>query len=158
MNDVTNPEVIRCACGVAWQAEQGACCPSCLRPMPVSAPEAGGNAAAGRQAPQDAQTPDSNRLTCANMRWAEVETCDRPVAMIDGRGFVYCAACGVRRRESGVRCRKLTAGELRTLRAGEAIWYDPARNRKPARCTDSPACARLGCDDCARSYGPAVRR
>ncbi len=34
-----------------------------------------------------------------------------------------------------------------------------AQAREAARrCTNSPACARGGCDDCQRSYGPAVGR
>lgn len=50
------------------------------------------------------------------------ENCAAPVTHIGSKGYVYCAAHAVERRESGYeRCRKLTPPELATLRAGKPI-------------------------------------
>jgi hypothetical protein len=49
-------------------------------------------------------------------------TCAEPVTHIDEKGFTYCAAHGVNRRNV-CRCRKLTATETRTLQRNGAIAY-----------------------------------
>lgn len=46
--------------------------------------------------------------------------CERPVAMIDAKGYVYCASHGVDRRQA-VPCRKLRSYELAKLTRGEQI-------------------------------------
>jgi len=56
-----------------------------------------------------------------------------------------CNACGGDPLGPKVRARSAE------YRASKAAEYQ-ARGR--ARCTDSPACARRGCADCRRSYGP----
>lgn len=44
------------------------------------------------------------------------------VSMIGNKGYAYCAACGLVRRQSGYeRVRKLTPKELRTLESGEPL-------------------------------------
>jgi hypothetical protein len=43
------------------------------------------------------------------------------ITHIDEKGFIYCASCGPRRRESGRRCRKLTAAELKRILNGQQI-------------------------------------
>ena len=130
------------------------------------------------------------------LRCDMVRGCEAAVTQIDRKGYVYCEPHGRARRQGGIGCRRLRAGEIRRLEAGEAIRYngtltaeqaqaeheadDPhctcndcietfARRSEPEAeagetaaqtaeateaCTDSPACAARGCDDCARSYGP----
>ena len=43
------------------------------------------------------------------------------VTHLDEKGYAYCTPCGVRRRSSGIRCRKMTAKELRAIQSGEQI-------------------------------------
>ena len=50
-----------------------------------------------------------------------VAECADPVTHIDEKGYGYCASHGKDRRESGIRCRKLTGPELRQLRAGQPL-------------------------------------
>lgn len=49
--------------------------------------------------------------------------CLAKVSHIDDSGFVYCAHHGLARKSYGHLCRKLTAGELRTLENGGQIRY-----------------------------------
>jgi hypothetical protein len=51
------------------------------------------------------------------------KTCERPVAMIDADGYVYCAEHGAQRKSGGGRCRKLTTGEMKKLKQGKTISY-----------------------------------
>lgn len=61
--------------------------------------------------------------------------CDATVTHIDEKGYAYCAAHGVQRRESGRRCRKLRPWELAVLRTGKPLpSYDP--RPKPAPSVD----------------------
>jgi hypothetical protein len=46
--------------------------------------------------------------------------CESPVAMIDPKGYVYCASHGVQRRQA-MSCRKLRSYELAKLTRGEQI-------------------------------------
>jgi hypothetical protein len=46
--------------------------------------------------------------------------CDQPVAMLDQKGYVYCAVHGASRQTSQP-CRKLRPHELNRLRRGELI-------------------------------------
>ena len=58
-------------------------------------------------------------LTCASMG-----DCDgSAVTHIDEKGYVYCALCGNSRRQSGVRCRRMTAGEIHRAKRGEPFHY-----------------------------------
>lgn len=57
-------------------------------------------------------------LTCVGMG----HDCAEAVSHIDGDGFTYCAAHGVRRRQH-CKCRKLTPGEHKRLSRGETIRY-----------------------------------
>lgn len=57
-------------------------------------------------------------LTC------DMETdCTEPVTMIDCKGFAYCTAHGLTRRDPywGNRCRKLRPHELRRLQSGRQV-------------------------------------
>lgn len=48
--------------------------------------------------------------------------CTAPVTHIGSKGYVYCAAHAVERRDSGYeRCRKITPSEMKTLQAGQPI-------------------------------------
>lgn len=50
--------------------------------------------------------------------------------MIDRKGFVYCEPCGLRRRASGIACRKLRLWEHRQLEAGQPLSsYSPKARR-----------------------------
>lgn len=51
------------------------------------------------------------------------KACTADVSHVDHKGYVYCAAHGVQRKTSGIRCRKLTATEIRKLAASEPITY-----------------------------------
>jgi hypothetical protein len=57
--------------------------------------------------------------------------CANPVTHVDEKGFIYCCDHGVTRKNY-CRCRKLLSNELRTLRNGKPIHYDPRLNRKYA--------------------------
>jgi hypothetical protein len=46
--------------------------------------------------------------------------CEKPVAMIDNKGFIYCAEHGQDRKDFA-RCRKLRQGEINKLRRGEQL-------------------------------------
>lgn len=46
--------------------------------------------------------------------------CDQPIAMIDSKGFIYCAGHGLD-RQYDQRCRKLRPHELNRLMRGETI-------------------------------------
>lgn len=48
--------------------------------------------------------------------------CAEPVAMIDGKGYVYCAGHGAARQMSQP-CRKLRPHELRKINRGEPIAH-----------------------------------
>lgn len=48
------------------------------------------------------------------------DICDATVTHIDEKGFVYCRECG-NDRKATYRCRKLTPGELRQLRARKPL-------------------------------------
>ena len=50
-------------------------------------------------------------------------TCQKPVACVDHRGFIYCDGHGLERKASGERCRKLRPAEIKTLKAGGTIRY-----------------------------------
>ena len=54
--------------------------------------------------------------------------CAATVTHIDEKGFVYCRAHGICRKNY-CRCRQLTKAELRTLMAGKTIHYRPEMNR-----------------------------
>jgi len=45
-------------------------------------------------------------------------TCAEPVTHVDHKGYAYCTRHGVQRRAGGIRCRKLTAAEVKRLSAG----------------------------------------
>lgn len=47
-------------------------------------------------------------------------TCTEPVAMMDNKGFVYCAGHGMARR-AYCPCRKLRSHELHKIARGETI-------------------------------------
>lgn len=48
--------------------------------------------------------------------------CRNAVTHIGSKGYIYCAECAARRRQSGYeRCRKMTPSELRLLRDGKPI-------------------------------------
>jgi hypothetical protein len=65
-------------------------------------------------------------LNCAG-RWA---CCTNIVAMIGEDGYVYCAPCGIVRRNSGAEhVRKLTAPETRRLESGQAVAYRKVNDR-----------------------------
>ena len=49
--------------------------------------------------------------------------CPGTVAMIDDRGFLYCADHGHTRRTGGGLCRKLAAAEIKRLQSKEPIKY-----------------------------------
>lgn len=61
------------------------------------------------------------------LRCAMFDACTDDVTHIDEKGFAYCRTHGNQRKHSH-RCRALTGGELRMLRDGIAIWYEPERN------------------------------
>lgn len=48
------------------------------------------------------------------------EACTAPVAMMDDKGFIYCAEHGLDRRWYR-RCRKLRPHELRRIERGEQV-------------------------------------
>jgi hypothetical protein len=56
--------------------------------------------------------------------------CLAPVTHIDEKGWVYCAPHGKQRKMSH-RCRKLTSGEIKTLKAGKPISYERKRPAAP---------------------------
>lgn len=58
----------------------------------------------------------ASRLTCDM-----VHGCTARVSMIDEKGYVYCGPHGKQRRDSGIRCRKLTGPELRQLETGKPL-------------------------------------
>lgn len=49
--------------------------------------------------------------------------CEGTVTHVDEKGYVYCAVHGPERRQSGIRCRQLTIGEIAKLDRGEPIPY-----------------------------------
>jgi hypothetical protein len=49
--------------------------------------------------------------------------CSETVDHIDNRGFVYCAAHGLRRRTSGTPCRKMRKAEIAALGRGDTISW-----------------------------------
>lgn len=55
------------------------------------------------------------RLQCDMSR-----ECDRPVTMLDEKGFCYCSGHGEARRGL-MRCRKLRPHELRSLASGKTL-------------------------------------
>lgn len=57
-------------------------------------------------------------VKCDNM--TGTPTCDRPVTMIDRKGYVYCRECGMDRRQYQA-CRQLRSWELRRLEKGEPL-------------------------------------
>lgn len=60
-------------------------------------------------------------LTCDGpIGKSDRSSCAEPVTHIDEKGYVYCRDCGNDRKQSH-RCRKLTAGELKQLRAGKPL-------------------------------------
>lgn len=60
-------------------------------------------------------------MKCANMYHDVKKDCNEPVKYIDSKGFVYCADCGLRRKQSMRQCRKLTSKELKTLISGNPL-------------------------------------
>lgn len=69
------------------------------------------------------------RHQAATMRRAEKlectmeKDCKNPVAMIDNKGFLYCAQHGAQRKQGGIPCRKLSGGEIKKLERDESIRY-----------------------------------
>lgn len=61
------------------------------------------------------------RPIAAALRCAMTADCPHAVGMIDSKGYVYCGPHGLSRRGGGIRCRVLTAAELKRLQAGEAL-------------------------------------
>lgn len=61
------------------------------------------------------------KLECANMSHSEKETCENKVNRIDEKGFVYCESCGVLRKNSGVRCRRMSSKEIKQLESGKPL-------------------------------------
>jgi hypothetical protein len=61
------------------------------------------------------KTQTSYKLACDMSR-----ACADTVSHIDSDGYVYCATHGANRQQHA-RCRKLTASELKKLRAGQTI-------------------------------------
>jgi hypothetical protein len=55
------------------------------------------------------------KLNCVQMVGA---TCSEGITHIDDKGFIYCQTCGLIRKASGRRCRKLKPNELKTLESG----------------------------------------
>lgn len=55
------------------------------------------------------------------VRCEQDRDCAEPVAMIDVKGFVYCAGHGKDIRRYVCRCRKLRPHELNRLKRGEPI-------------------------------------
>lgn len=49
--------------------------------------------------------------------------CRGTVSHVDEKGYVYCENHAVRRRASGIGCRKLRDNEVRRLEVGAAIRY-----------------------------------
>jgi hypothetical protein len=49
-----------------------------------------------------------------------VEGCKEPIAYIDIKGYVYCRAHGIDRKDT-CRCRRLTPKELRQILSGEPL-------------------------------------
>jgi hypothetical protein len=47
-------------------------------------------------------------------------SCERPVTHLDEKGYIYCEVHG-HDRQSWLRCRRLTAGELLRLEAGLTV-------------------------------------
>jgi hypothetical protein len=66
----------------------------------------------------------NNGTLCCDM----AHECKAAVTHIDEKGFVYCADHGATRKNY-CRCRQLFPKELRTLRSGTPIHYDPKRNK-----------------------------
>ena len=69
-----------------------------------------------RQARQEARAQAAAQALQCDM----LMDCQSPVAMIDAKGYVYCASHGVQRRQA-MPCRKLRQAELVKLGAGEQI-------------------------------------
>jgi hypothetical protein len=71
-------------------------------------------------------TLEKGRSDCPDFRPKRVLSCDmrrecaKPVTHLDERGYVYCAEHGAIRKHS-MRCRKLSASELRHLESGQPI-------------------------------------
>jgi hypothetical protein len=53
-------------------------------------------------------------------RCAMVDTCAEPVAMVDQKGYLYCAGHGLQRRAYRP-CRKLRPHELQAVARGELV-------------------------------------
>lgn len=65
-------------------------------------------------------------LTCDMRR-----DCRAEVTHLDEKGFVYCRAHGIQRREHGKRCRALAKWELDQLAQGKPLaQYEPAPKPK----------------------------
>lgn len=64
---------------------------------------------------------DSHQLLMIKLRCDGWCSHTGTVCMIDRKGFVYCEPCGVRRRASGIPCRKLSSGELRQLEQSQPL-------------------------------------
>ena len=50
-----------------------------------------------------------------------LSACGAKVTHIDEKGFVYCQSCGLRRKQSQIRCRKLKSSELKSLENGKSL-------------------------------------
>lgn len=59
--------------------------------------------------------------TAGTLRCDMDHDCTEPVAMIDNKGYAYCIDHGMRRRVSGIPCRKLQGWERRRLEAGRPL-------------------------------------
>ena len=66
--------------------------------------------------PYEAERIEDARVPHCDM----VSDCREPVTHIDTRGFAYCTAHGLERRDSQP-CRKLRAHEIRRLERGEQV-------------------------------------
>ena len=62
-----------------------------------------------------------SKLTCQM-----VDGCTAAVSHIDNKGYVYCAAHGVERRDWRP-CRRMRRWEIRELEAGRPIHWKPTR-------------------------------
>lgn len=71
-------------------------------------------------------------MTSGPLHCEMIDSCDDPVAMIDDKGYIYCAEHGLeRRRCHRRRCRKLRPSELKRLERGEALGsYSPKRRKE----------------------------
>jgi hypothetical protein len=67
---------------------------------------------------EEAAEDDKRELTCDG---SNCGPCSGGVTHLDDKGFAYCTAHGVKRRESGRRCRKLRVWELRKLERRESL-------------------------------------